>query len=124
MRVELAALGVRVVLLEPGAVETGFQEKAVGERMQAHPGSSPFAAANRWMRESSYRPLFMMRSVSPIDVARLVGGILASSRPRARYVAPFAARLLLLFMGVTPTRILDPLKRRIFHIMPGPAPRR
>ena len=37
MRVELAALGVRVVLLEPGAVETGFQEKAVDERMQAHP---------------------------------------------------------------------------------------
>ncbi|MGA2478201.1 MAG: SDR family oxidoreductase [Spirochaetia bacterium] len=124
MRVELAALGVRVVLLEPGAVETGFQEKAVGERMQASPGSSPFAAANRWMRESSYRPLFMMRSVPPVDVARLVHRILASPRPRPRYVVPIGACLLLLFMAVMPTMFLDPLKRRIFHIVPGPTARR
>jgi short-subunit dehydrogenase len=120
MRVELGALGVRVVLLEPGAVDTGFQGRTVGERMQAGTVSSPFAASNRWMRENSYSPLFMMRTIPSRRLAALVRRILELRRPRPRYVAPFSARLLLLFMAVTPIRILDPLKRRIFHVVAGP----
>jgi NAD(P)-dependent dehydrogenase (short-subunit alcohol dehydrogenase family) len=120
MRVELGAVGVRVVLLEPGALETSFQARTVAEREQAGTGSSPFAAANRWLRENSYRPFSMMRSVPSAAIARLVHHIIESRRPRPRYVAPAGARLLLLFMAATPRRLLDPLKRRIFHVMAEP----
>jgi len=120
MRVEMGALGVKVVLLEPGAVESGFHERATGERREASLGLSPFATANLWLRDHAYSPLSMMKAVPSLEIARLVGRIIVSVRPRPRYVAPFGARLLLLFMAVTPVRILDPLKRRIFHVAKGP----
>ena len=116
MRVELAAVHVRVVLLEPGSVESSFHVRAVAERQEAHPGSSPFAAANHWLRDNEYSPLFLMRSVPALAVARLVRRIIESPRPRARYVTPLAARFLLLFMAIMPGRIMDPLKRRVFHV--------
>ncbi len=120
MRVELDAVGVRVVLLELGAVETSFQARTEEERTLAGPGSSPFAAANRWLRENSFKPFHMMHSVPSLAVARLVRRILESRRPGPRYVAPVGARLLLLFMAVMPSRLLDRLKRRIFHVVAEP----
>jgi short-subunit dehydrogenase len=116
MRVELAAVGVRVVLMEPGSVESSFHTRAVAERQAVPPGSSPFAAANRWLRDHEYSPLFLMRSVPASAVARLVGRIITSPRPRPRYVIPLAARFLLFFMAVMPRRLMDPLKRRVFHV--------
>ncbi len=116
MRVELAVLGVRVVLLEPGSVESSFHARAVDERREAPPLASPFAAANRWLRDNGYSPLFLMRSVPALAVARLVRRIIESPRPRPRYVTPLAARFLLLFMAIMPRRLMDPLKRRIFHV--------
>lgn len=119
LRVELGALGIRVALIEPGSVETSFHSRAIGGIDHGELPQSLFAGANRWLKDHGYSPFYLMRSVGPNRIAALVERIALSRRPRARYVTPFASRMLLLFMNATPSSILDPLKRRIFHLNPA-----
>jgi len=116
LRVELGSLGVRVVLVEPGAVETAFHRRAIDGSVQKVPDGSPYAGTYAWLAENDYRPFFLMPAVSPLAIARLVERIVERRRPRARYVLPFGAHALLLLMRLTPRVLMDPLKRRVFHI--------
>ncbi len=116
LRVELGSLGVRVVLVEPGAVETAFHKRAIAGSPQELPPESPFARSYAWLAANDYRPFYLMPAVSPLPIARLVERIAEARRPRARYVLPFAAHALLLLMRLTPRSLMDPLKRRVFHL--------
>ena len=119
MRVELGGLGVKVVLLEPGSVETSFHSRVVNERLHSEPARSLFQAANQWLRDNEYRPLYLMPSIASTTIARRVGRIVKARNPKPHYIVPFAARFLLFFMQATPAALLDPLKRRIFHVVPA-----
>lgn len=116
LRVELGALGIRVVLIEPGAIETSFHERAIESSKREALASSPFAESSAWLERSGYRPFFLMSPAPAVSLARLVERIVASERPRARYLTPFAARALLLFMEMMPRSIMDRLKRKVFHL--------
>jgi len=116
LRVELGSLGVHVVLMEPGAVETAFHKRAIDGSVQEVPAGSPYGGTYAWLAQNDYRPFFLMSAVSPLEVARLVERIVGRRRPKARYVLPFAAHALLLLMRLTPRVLMDPLKRRVFHL--------
>ncbi len=116
LRVELGSLGVNVVLVEPGAVGTAFHKRAIDGSVQEIPTESPYAGTYAWLAENDYRPFYLMQAVSPLAVARLVERVAGLRRPRARYVLPFAAHALLLFMRLVPRTLMDPLKRRVFHM--------
>ncbi len=116
MRVEFDTLGIKVVLVEPGAVKTSFQEEAVGTLDQVDEENSYYAATHRWLREHEYRPFAEMMSKEPLAVAMKLESIIRSKRPKPYYVTPFVARLVMAINDMTPRIVMDWAMRQIFHL--------
>ena len=113
-RMELAAAGISVSLVEPGPIATSFRRRTVRE---AHAGGlsdreSPFARhyARDWRDEvrTFTRPTDVFRK-PPEAVARKILHALESSRPRTRYPVTLAAHLGVWASRHLPPRLLDAL---------------
>ena len=114
-RMELAAAGISVSLVEPGPIATSFRRRTVRE---ARAGgldalqSSPFAAqyARDWRDEvrTFKRPTDVFRK-PPEAVARKILHALESPRPRTRYPVTLAAHLGAWAARHLPPRLLDAL---------------
>jgi NAD(P)-dependent dehydrogenase (short-subunit alcohol dehydrogenase family) len=87
LRMELAADGVRVVLVEPGAIRTPVYAKA-REEMASHHPTQYTAAYQRWSELTRrFEPFF----TSPDTAARTVVRALEAARPRQRYYVGLGA---------------------------------
>ncbi len=84
MRVEFGVLGIRVILVEPGRMNTGFRDHAVTSLEGIDQERSIYAAAYRWLKTSLYSPLGFFQDVEPVEVARLVAEIIETRRRRSR----------------------------------------
>jgi short-subunit dehydrogenase len=113
LRLEVGPFGVRVVLLEPGAVRSEFMNTGrAGLRQEA---GSPYAAfqagvdrmADRAHREGARGVL------SPEDVAAVVVKAVTAHRPRTRYRIGPQARLMPRVRRALPDRWWDAFLRRI-----------
>lgn len=114
-RMELAAAGISVSLVEPGPIATSFRRRTVRE---ARAGgldalqSSPFAAhyARDWHDEvrTFTRPTDVFRK-PPEAVAQKILHALESPRPRTRYPVTLAAHLGAWASRHLPPRLLDAL---------------
>jgi NADP-dependent 3-hydroxy acid dehydrogenase YdfG len=94
MRWELAPFGLRVILVEPGAIRTRFEETvARGSGAVLERGDSPYAPL--YARVAAANARIRATEPGPEAVARVILGALRARRPHARYPAavPFAARL-------------------------------
>ncbi len=112
LRVELRPLGVQVVLIEPGIINTGFTQHTLEEVDSYGKGGSPFAAA-----VARYRTLAARSDrwgVSPRTVARAMERAIRRRRPAARYIAPFRTRIFLGFHRLMPTRWMDAIFRAVY----------
>lgn len=114
MRIELAPFGIEVVAVEPGRIATpiwstsagnsdrildGTQERATelyGEQMAAARDSASKAERNGTL---------------PIEVARVIGRALATSKPKTRYLVGKDAKLAARFVRRLPDRTRDRLLR-------------
>jgi len=115
LRIELAAFGVRVVLVEPGPIETRFTERArsIVAPLLARPGPyrELYALAERAM-EGEFQ-----KGVQPPEVvARVVVDAIESERPRPRYPIGLMSRALFPLKTALPDRWLDGLMRRALRI--------
>ena len=83
LRTEVWPIGVRVVLVEPGLINTAFPENQL---MTADIGSDDGAPYDRYVRayRSRVRGAFN-RGGDPVLVAKVIHGIVRSRRPRLRY---------------------------------------
>jgi NAD(P)-dependent dehydrogenase (short-subunit alcohol dehydrogenase family) len=114
-RMELAAAGISVSLIEPGPIATSFRRRTVRE---ARAGgldtlqTSPFARnyARDWRDEERTftRPTDVFRK-PPEAVAQKILHALESRRPRAHYPVTLAAHLGAWASRHLPTRLLDAL---------------
>jgi NAD(P)-dependent dehydrogenase (short-subunit alcohol dehydrogenase family) len=116
LRMELAPFGITVVLVEPGAVRTGFAARALAALDPYRDPGSPYAAAlagtdAAWARVYRFSP-------GPATAARAVVRAATSAHPAARYVAPARYRLLPAVLAVLPTGATDAARRRIMGL-PG-----
>jgi NAD(P)-dependent dehydrogenase (short-subunit alcohol dehydrogenase family) len=89
LRVELAPWGIRVVLIEPGAVATAIWSKGratLDERQATLPASATalYGGAVQAMRRVTER--VERAAVSPDRVARVVERALTAAHPRSRYL--------------------------------------
>ena len=119
LRVELHPFGIRVALVEPGAVATPIWDKGqreaetAEERIPAQlrelygPG---IEAVKRFARESPGR------AVRPEAVAEVVEHALTADRPRTRYVVGRDAKVQLVLKKVLPDRALDAALRRLMKV--------
>lgn len=107
LRMEVASAGVKVVLVEPGGFRTGIWEELERD-VEEHAGS-PYHG-------SYQRTLQMMRLGQPVmgepeQVARLIGRVLRTPHPRARYLVGYDAQALAVVDRLTPTAVKDRVLR-------------
>jgi short-subunit dehydrogenase len=112
MRMELKPLGIQVVVVEPGGTKTEFANTSVRKLASYRHDGSPYAAI--YARTDELKAQLERTAAHPIGVVRALERALTASRPRARYVAPFGARIFVALAQLLPTPILDRLLSLMF----------
>ena len=118
LRLEVAPFGIRVILVEPGAVRTEFLANSDRYKPAADDDSpyAPFKASVERMTERAHRT--GARGVlSAQDVAKVIVGAVIAARPRARYKVGSQARVAPLARRVLRDRGWDAFMR---HLVPFP----
>lgn len=113
LRVEVAAWGVRVILIEPGPVATPIWAKgaAMAEADRAGIGEdSPYVSAIGRV-QAAFRD-GERRGIPPEAVADVIARALSVSRPRARYLISRNGAAVELLARAVPTGLRDWLMRR------------
>jgi short-subunit dehydrogenase len=116
MRVEFGVLGVKVFLIEPGAIKTEFHTKAISSLEEVDQEKSLYASTHRWLKNNEYSPFFAMSEIEPIEIAKLVEKIIVKRRAKSRYVIPFMARVIMVFNTIMPNTLMDIAMRKTFHL--------
>ncbi|WFB06676.1 SDR family NAD(P)-dependent oxidoreductase [Streptomyces sp. LX-29] len=129
MRLETAAFGVRVVLVEPGPVRsTEFGAKYVENVRNLKLAGRDYEEFRRQTVDyfnaiygGGRRTLAGTFAIQSDDVARTVERILRTARPRARYPVGFLAHSTLALRRLAPDSVFDNLfVRRLFPVPRGP----
>lgn len=110
LRVELSPFGVRVVLVEPGVVDTDPWREMEVLLDELETGLSPghrTLYAPHFAGERQLLGRIRKGAAPPEDVARAVERALTRRRPRARAVVGRDARMILLMKHLLPDRALD-----------------
>jgi NAD(P)-dependent dehydrogenase (short-subunit alcohol dehydrogenase family) len=111
LRMELAPFGVQVVLIEPGAVRSGFAAGALERLTPYRDPGSPYAAAVA-ASDAAWARVYRF-AAAPAAVSRAIERAATAARPAARYVVPAPYRLLPPALAVAPVRLADTVKRRV-----------
>jgi NAD(P)-dependent dehydrogenase (short-subunit alcohol dehydrogenase family) len=98
LRVETRPFGIRVVVVQPGAIQTEWAGIAA-DNLEAHSKGSAY--------ETMVRPMARLlreysRAASPEVVARAVSKAVNSRKPRRRYATPLDAKLLIFLRRLLP----------------------
>jgi short-subunit dehydrogenase len=94
LRQELSPFGVDVVIVRPEAIKTGWRAIAASTLL-ANSGDGPYAKATRAMHAKYTSPQFDKAVADPRIVADLIKRILSTRHPRAVYMVPRMAKVLL-----------------------------
>lgn len=113
LRMEVARDGVHVVLVEPGAFRTNIFSEAERD-LESRGEDSPYLSGYR--RSMQAMRLFEPLMGDPKAVARLVGRVLTTPLPRARYLAGRDALAIALTEQVTPTFLKDRVTRIVLGL--------
>lgn len=106
LRLELAPFGVDVVLIQPGIIETEFDDVMV-EPMLERSGDSAYGELARDVADST-RDVYEPGSGSPpAAVAETIAKAVKARRPRTRYPVGKLARPLMLARKWLPDRVFD-----------------
>jgi hypothetical protein len=102
LRMELAPFGITVVLVEPGAIRTGFAARALAGLAPYRDPTSPYAPAlagtdAAWARVYRFAP-------GPARAGRTIARAATTARPAARYVVPAHNRLIVAALDAPPHR--------------------
>jgi NAD(P)-dependent dehydrogenase (short-subunit alcohol dehydrogenase family) len=94
LRLELAPFGIKVVIVEPGLIETGFGDVVAGGLLKRS-GNGAYAKSTQAVAKSTREAYGRGRGTDPKVIADVVSKAVKTSRPRTRYVAgKYAAPML------------------------------
>ncbi len=121
LRFEAAPFGIRVSLIEPGLIRTGFSDTAAhtlaGSAAPAGPYAALNAAVDRQMA-ASYQSTLL--SAPPGAVAKVIEHAVTTTRPRTRYVVTPAAKALVHTRRLLGARVFDAYLRLQFRVPRDP----
>ena len=112
LRMEVAPLGIKVVLIEPGSYQTDIWTRNAVLSQKFMDGSSPNRARGERMREAVKK----IRKRDPIEVAKLVAGVANDPNPRLRYLVGPDAHIQLWMKRLLPWTWHEKLIARILKI--------
>lgn len=110
LRRELAPLGVRVVVVEPGAVRTEMSDRVIATANRLSAGMSPEQRDRygRLIQAVNAQSAAHTRSGKPAaDAARVIAKAVTAGAPRTRYTIGRDAALITRLSRVLPDRMLD-----------------
>lgn len=114
LRFEVEGFGVRVSVIEPGLIKTGFADAAVGS-MNGPDGEGPYAgfeeAVARATAENYERGPFTRLGGGPEAVADAIEHAISARNPRSRYVVTPSAHLFIWLRRLLPDRAWDAILR-------------
>jgi NADP-dependent 3-hydroxy acid dehydrogenase YdfG len=116
LRNEVRPFGVRVSLVEPGLIRTGFEETAMASEAHAASDDSPYAAllaASAKSTAGGYANPVL--AAEPEAVARAVLKAVEARAPRSRYVVTPAARAVITARTLGGDRVWDAVVRSQFR---------
>jgi NADP-dependent 3-hydroxy acid dehydrogenase YdfG len=102
MRLEVGPLGIDMVLIAPGGIDTGFNG-IIGEQVKRHSGTGPYA----WLARNLTNAAKPGAGSSPEVVARAIRTAVESPRPRTIYRMGQYGRLLPFLRRALPDRWFD-----------------
>lgn len=115
LRREVGSLGVKIIVVEPGAVTTGMLaavdasgERIIGEMTEAQQGR--YAALMRAVMSQARASV--PGAATPEEAGRVIADAIASERPRARYTVGRGTETLVRLTRLLPDRMLDGLLAR------------
>ena len=112
LRMEVAASGVKVVLVEPGGFKTGIWEDLEAD-VAAREGSRYETTYQRSLLVTRLGQPFMGH---PRRVARVIAGAVSARHPRARYLVGYDAQALAAMEVLSPTVIKDRVIRLVLGL--------
>lgn len=117
LRLELKPFGIRVVVIEPGAIRSEWSGIARDNLLQQS-GAGPYKAYAQAHARLLGNDTSSMVS-PPEAVARIVSRALKARRPRTRYPAAGGAKPILLLRKLLPDRLFDRALKLIFRLGAG-----
>jgi len=108
LRLEVEPFGIRVVIIEPGLVETGFGD-AGQQGMAERSRNGPYEKIANGVVKSMQTSYGHNRGTSPDVIADTVSKAVASSRPRTRYAVGAYAKPMIFIRKWLGDRIFDRL---------------
>ncbi|HNZ03617.1 MAG TPA: oxidoreductase [Myxococcota bacterium] len=103
LRVEVRPFGIRVVLVQPGAIRTEWGDIAVNNLVTRTQGTVYEDRARRFSKMLSGAGI----AVGPDVIARVVTRAVNSRCPRRRYAAPFHAKMMIFFSWLLPAGVWE-----------------
>ena len=106
LRLELAPFGIRVVIVEPGLIETGFGD-VVADGLIKRSGSGAYAKLTQAVARSTKAAYGQGRGTDPGVIADVVSKAVKAAKPRTRYVAGKYARPMIIMRKWLGDRMFD-----------------
>ncbi|MCC4630535.1 oxidoreductase [Xanthomonas citri pv. malvacearum] len=94
LRLEVAEFGIKVVIVEPGVIETGFGDAAT-DSIAKRSASGPYGRLVQMVTKSIDTTYGHGKGSDPRVIADVVSRAVASNNPRTRYAAGKFARMLI-----------------------------
>lgn len=86
LRLELAPFGIKVVIVEPGLIETGFGD-VLADGLLKRSGTGPYAKLTQAVAKTTRDAYGHGRGTAPSVIADVVSKAVKEKKPRTRYVA-------------------------------------
>lgn len=94
LRLEVASFGIKVVIVEPGVIETGFGD-AASETIIKRSASGPYGHLVKMVATAIKKTYGQGTGSDPAVVADVVSGTVKSANPRTRYAVGKFAKMLI-----------------------------
>ncbi len=107
LRLEVAGFGIKVVIVEPGVIETGFGDAASDSIVRQRLASGPYGHLVKMVSMSIKNTYGQGKGSSPEIIAEVVSRAVNSTNPRTRYAAGKFAKMLIRMRVWLGDRIFD-----------------
>jgi NAD(P)-dependent dehydrogenase (short-subunit alcohol dehydrogenase family) len=115
LRSEVRPFGIDVVVVEPGGVKTEWGGIMVENLMQTS-GVGPYKIMVERLRDAMAGKQVENMSASPEEIGALIARIAETRKPKARYVAPFHAKLILFMNWLLCDKAADWVTGRMLNL--------